>query len=80
MDFNYQEFVDLLNSAIMKAEDDVNLHFLIIETFMSSVAKICKMTLDSNRFEPSTKTKEIVSDLMVELVSAMLRDYLKEGN
>ena len=80
MSFDYQKFVDLLNSSIMSAEEDRAKHLLIIETLMCSVSKVCKMTLDSTDIEMGPRTKSKMADIMVELISAMLRDYLDMEN
>ncbi len=64
----------------MSASEDRSKHLLIIETLMCSVAKLCKMTLDSADIEMGPRTRDKMCDIMVELISAMLRDYLDMEN
>ena len=77
MKFDYQEFVCNIDKGLIAAEDDLSLHLLMIETLMCSVAKICKMTLDEKDFRVNSHTRAKITDLMIELAAAMLRDYLE---
>jgi len=77
MKFDHHAFTSLMGEALLAAENDPASHLLIIETLMGSVGKICNMTLAMHHYEENSRTKDIFTNLIVELVSAMLRDYLE---
>lgn len=74
---DYQKFCELLGEIVLLAENDQSCHLVMVEMLMATVGKICNYTLKGTGYETNSKTKEKFTDLMVELCSAMLRDYLE---
>lgn len=66
-----------LDKAVINAEHNTASHLLMIETLVSTIATICKITLNNANYHELARTKKTVERIMVEMVSAMLQDYLE---
>jgi hypothetical protein len=73
---DHEFLVEAMGKALLYAEENPSSHLILIETLVATIAKICKMTLDNAHYSELMRTKATVEKIMVEMVSAMLQDYL----
>lgn len=77
-----EEILDSLANILVTAQDNPSLHLLLIENLVSTIAKICKMTLDNSQFTDLMRTQKTVERIQLQMVTSMLEDYMdiiKEG-